>query len=534
LLKVIQGRWSCLPLAFAFYLRYQTLHGRCIRVGGQALVFQTKFAQAVQMIAAVAKVFVQVPVLVVADSWFGNAGLLKPLRAELGTRAQLLSRLRVNTVLYDLPPTRTPTPGRPRKYGPRLGNPAQLAAALQGEARTYTLNLYGGVREVAAAERLVMLKTLRCQVRVVWVFRRTQWVALVTTDLDPLGRPDHRVLWGALENRGRVPRDQAGDRQRRNSDPQPGCRDQSSQFLSGRHHPHLDLRCTLGEGTAPALCHRQAHRMRDNMSQELRIGVSGMTCASCVARVERAIARQPGVDSATVNLAAQTAVVRFDQAEVPALLEAVRGAGYEPVVETATLAVRGMTCASCVARVERAITRLPGVISASVNLGTESATVEFLPDSVSRERIAQAIREAGYEADAGTAAPDQGQQRQEQELGALRRDLRFAAALTLPLVLISMGPMVLPAVGAGMHRLLPAAFWHWLELLLATPVLLWAGRRFLVQGWAELRHLAPGMNSLVAIGASAAWIYSTCWCWWLRGSSRRAPPTSTSRRQRSS
>ena len=106
------------------------------------------------MIAAVAKVFAQAPVLVVADSWFGNAGLLKPLRAELGARAHLLSRLRVNTVLYDLPAARTPTPGRPRKYGPRLGNPAQLAAALQEEARTYTLNLYGGVREVAAAERV--------------------------------------------------------------------------------------------------------------------------------------------------------------------------------------------------------------------------------------------------------------------------------------------------------------------------------------------------------------------------------------------
>jgi hypothetical protein len=183
LLKVIHGRWSCLPLAFAFYLRYQTLHGRCIRVGGQALVFQTKFAQAVRMIGAVAKVFAEAPILVVADSWFGNAGLLKPLRAELGARAHLLSRLRVNTVLYDLPVARPGAPGRPRKYGARLGNPAQLAAALQSEARTYTLNLYGGVREVTAAERLVMLKTLHCQVRVVWVFRRTQWIALVTTDL---------------------------------------------------------------------------------------------------------------------------------------------------------------------------------------------------------------------------------------------------------------------------------------------------------------------------------------------------------------
>ena len=240
------------------------------------------------------------------------------------------------------------------------------------------------------------------------------------------------------------------------------------------------------------------------MSQEIRIGVAGMSCASCVARVERAIARQPGVESAAVNLAAETAVVRFDQAEIPQLLDAVRGAGYEPVVETATIGVGGMTCASCVARVERAIKALPGVLQATVNLSTESATVEYLPDSVSRERIAQAIREAGYEADGGGAAPDAQQERQALELAGLQRDLGFAAAFTLPLVLISMGPMVLPGVGAWMHGLLPAAVWRWLELLLATPVLLWAGRRFLVQGWTELRHLAPGMNSLVMIGSLAA------------------------------
>ncbi|HSQ06976.1 MAG TPA: heavy metal translocating P-type ATPase [Chromatiaceae bacterium] len=244
------------------------------------------------------------------------------------------------------------------------------------------------------------------------------------------------------------------------------------------------------------------------MSQEIRIGVAGMSCASCVARVERAIARQPGVESAAVNLAAQTAVVRFERAEIPALLDAVRGAGYEPVVETATLTVQGMTCASCVARVERAIRALPGVLQATVNLGTESATVQFLPDSVSLERIAQTIREAGYAADAGEAAPDAQQERQALELANLRRDLGLAAALTLPLVLISMTPMMLPGVGAWMHHLLPAGAWHWLELLLAIPVLLWAGRRFLTQGWMELRHLAPGMNSLVAIGASAAWLYS--------------------------
>lgn len=183
LLKEIHGRWCCLPLAFAFYLRRQTLRARCIRVRGQAVVFQTKFAQAVRLIGRLAGIFPPAPVLVVADSWFGNNGLLKPLRAALGARVQLLSRLRVNTVLYDLPAPLAGAPGRPRKYGARLGHTAQLAAALQAGAGTYTLNLYGRVREVVAAERLVMLKTLRCQARVVWVFRKTQWVALATTDL---------------------------------------------------------------------------------------------------------------------------------------------------------------------------------------------------------------------------------------------------------------------------------------------------------------------------------------------------------------
>ena len=244
------------------------------------------------------------------------------------------------------------------------------------------------------------------------------------------------------------------------------------------------------------------------MSQELRIGVGGMSCASCVTRVERAIARQYGVESATVNLAAETAVVRFDQAEIPQLIEAVRGAGYEPELETATIGVRGMTCASCVARVERAIEALPGVLGAAVNLGAESATVEFLPATLSRERIAQAIGEVGYEAELGEAVPEEGRARQERELGRLKRDLMIAVALTAPLVLISMTPMFLPVVKTFMQGVLPLDAWHWLELLFATPVLLWAGRRFLVQGWAELRHLAPGMNSLVMIGSSAAYLYS--------------------------
>ncbi len=183
LLKAIHGRWSCVPLAFAFYLRRPTLSVRCIRVGGRAVVFQTKFTQAVRLIARLAGVFPAATVLVVADSWFGNNGLFAPLRAELGPRAHLLSRLRANTVLYERAVATPGKAGRPRKYGQRLGNPSQLAPTVRASARTYTINLYGGMREVVAAERLAMLKSLHCQVRVVWVFRKTQWVALMTTDL---------------------------------------------------------------------------------------------------------------------------------------------------------------------------------------------------------------------------------------------------------------------------------------------------------------------------------------------------------------
>jgi len=183
LLKPIHGRWSCIPLAFSFYLRRETLRRGCLRVRGKALVFADKFAQAVVLIARLGAFFSQTPMLVVTDSWFGNNGLFKPLRECLGTRVQLLSRLRVNAALYARP---TPTPGkagRPRKYGERLGNAAELAAAMREHAQPYTLHVYGALREVVAAERVVMLKTLRCPVRVVWVYRKTQWVALMTTDL---------------------------------------------------------------------------------------------------------------------------------------------------------------------------------------------------------------------------------------------------------------------------------------------------------------------------------------------------------------
>lgn len=184
LLKTVHERWSCLPLSFAFYFRQKTLAQRIIGPRRKPVAFQTKFDQAVHMIRRIAAVFSDAPVLVITDSWFGNNGLLKPLCQALEGRVHLLSRLRVNSVLYALPTPSKATPGRPRKYGQRLGSVRERAESMRACAKAYTVHIYGGLREVMASDQAVMLKTLRCKVRVVWVYRKSQWIALVSTDLD--------------------------------------------------------------------------------------------------------------------------------------------------------------------------------------------------------------------------------------------------------------------------------------------------------------------------------------------------------------
>ena len=183
LLKSIKKRWCCLPLAFEFYFMKKHLQAKPVTKGKKLIEFRTKFQQAIDMLARLASVFPAVPLLVVTDSWFGNNGLLKPLRETLGERAHVLTRLRVNNTLYALPPPARGRKGRPRKYGAKLGSASDLAAGYQAQAKSYGVSLYGKSREVLAYDRVLMLKTLRCPVRVVWVYRRSQWVALVTTDL---------------------------------------------------------------------------------------------------------------------------------------------------------------------------------------------------------------------------------------------------------------------------------------------------------------------------------------------------------------
>ena len=181
--RPIHGRWCCLPLAFAFYLHREPLRAGCVRLRGKALRFADKLTQAQGLIERLAQCFAHAPLLVVCDSWFGNNGLFKPPLAHLGERVHVPSRPRMNAALYALP---TPTPGkagRPAKYGARLGNPAYLAERMHSQAKTYTLHVFGARREVLAAEQVVVLKALRCPLRLVRVYRKTQSVALMSTDL---------------------------------------------------------------------------------------------------------------------------------------------------------------------------------------------------------------------------------------------------------------------------------------------------------------------------------------------------------------
>ncbi len=176
--------------------------------------------------------------------------------------------------------------------------------------------------------------------------------------------------------------------------------------------------------------------------------------------------------------------------------------------DTATVGVRGMTCASCVARVERSIKKLPKVIDARVNLATQTAVVDFETGSVDLADILAAVREAGYEPSALTEPTDGGMEPVSAQETRLLRDLRVAGAFTLPLVFLSMGTMVFPDLQEVLHRLAPRAVWKWIELALATPVQFWAGRHFYRYGWSEIRHRSPGMNTLVLMGSSAAYFYS--------------------------
>ena len=230
---------------------------------------------------------------------------------------------------------------------------------------------------------------------------------------------------------------------------------------------------------------------------DLDLGVSGMTCASCVRRVEKALGRVPGVTAVSVNLATERARLTFaGRPDAKAAAEAVEAAGFRAERREYDLSVTGMTCASCAGRVEKALNRLPGIESAAVNLATERAHVVAFAGSLEAAALVAAVEKAGF--GAAPVVENGGNAEEEARADRGRRDLRhvlIASALSLPLLAGMVGDPF------GADWMLPG----WVQLVLASIVQFWLGARFYRAGWNAVRAGAGNMDLLVALGTSAAW-----------------------------
>lgn len=242
------------------------------------------------------------------------------------------------------------------------------------------------------------------------------------------------------------------------------------------------------------------------------IGIEGMSCASCVTRIERAVEAVPGVQDASVNLATGRARVRAGSAaEMGSIVSAVQAAGYQPRIEVVSLAVEGMTCASCVGRVERALKGVPGVLDASVNLAAGAATVRVPSGAVAVADLIEAVAGVGYEARLAQGSSEERAERQaarDREADHLRRQVILAGALTLPIVVLDMGSHLVPAFHHWLLGMMSQQAIYIVLFALASVVQFGPGWQFYAKGWPALLRLAPDMNSLVMLGTSAAWGYS--------------------------
>lgn len=249
-------------------------------------------------------------------------------------------------------------------------------------------------------------------------------------------------------------------------------------------------------------------------NDSISLPIEGMSCASCVGRVEKALNKVEGVKAVAVNLATERATIQLDAPVPPAaLVRAIEDAGYSVPASSMQLTIEGMSCASCVGRVERALNAVPGVEQAHVNLATERATVR---GHVLAAEIIKAIDGAGYTA---TLVGDVGGDvignanndlalKKEAEMARLKRDLMFAALLALPVFLLEMGAHLIPAVHGLIDRTMGMQ-WNWyIQFVLTSLVLFIPGIRFYQKGLPALMRLAPDMNSLVAVGTLAAYGYS--------------------------
>lgn len=238
--------------------------------------------------------------------------------------------------------------------------------------------------------------------------------------------------------------------------------------------------------------------------------IQGMSCGACSARVARGLGAVPGLGDVAVNLAAETASFHADNPDALAqAVQKLQELGYPARQSTVDLSVSDMTCASCVGRAQRALAAQPGVLSASVNLAAESAQITYLDGATTPAQLAKALTKAGYPArQASATAPQDRTAQKEEEARDLARTLLLAAALALPVFLIEMGGHLIPALHMAIENSIGQQASWLLQWVLTSAVLAGPGRVFYAKGLPALAKGAPDMNSLVAVGTGAAYVYS--------------------------
>ena len=245
-------------------------------------------------------------------------------------------------------------------------------------------------------------------------------------------------------------------------------------------------------------------------NSQVTLNIEGMTCASCVGRVEKSLSALKGISDVSVNLASESARLSVnDPARLQEVAQALETLGYPARTARVTLNIASMSCASCVGRVDKALADVPGVLSVAVNLAAETAVVDFLEGTVVPADLMAATAAIGYPAEIAEANASQSRvERKAEEADSLRRNVLLAAALTLPVFVLEMGAHLIPAFHMAIEGTIGTQTSWVLQFVLATIVLFGPGRHFFLKGIPALLRGAPDMNSLVAVGTGAAWSYS--------------------------
>lgn len=248
-----------------------------------------------------------------------------------------------------------------------------------------------------------------------------------------------------------------------------------------------------------------AESENESTKKKIKIGVSGMTCAACSATIERSLNKREGVNIAVVSLATNEAVVTFDPTLIneSELVDAIESVGYDVRLDKVELVVIGMTCASCAMSVENALKKVDGVISATVNLATRKATVEFNPSLVNVSILEKAIKDVGYDVEKSIEEDALSQRRriEREERLHYRNRLIFGAIFTTPL-------MVFMFIDMGIDGFMQLTAIKYTMLVLATLVYLYVGWPFFKSAFKAITHFTTNMDVLVSLGSSAAYIYS--------------------------